>query len=110
MLTTLKEASHQPPVWLFYAAKSAEELAFHQEFRDLATLPWFHYHPTLTEAAEVWPGRRGRWQAAEIARTVGDVAMEADIYFCGPDGMIRDLAGQFQQLGVQQTHLFYELW
>lgn len=110
MIATLSGASHQPPVWLFYAAKSASELAFHQDFHDWHAQPWFHYHPTVTGEDEAWPGARGRFDAAHIAATVGEALYDADIYLCGPDTMIRDQVNQLRAKDVQPEHLVYELW
>jgi ferredoxin-NADP reductase len=104
------ERQTTPPVrvTLVHAAKSAHELTYREEFREIARRhSWFHYVPILSQPEEDWTGLRGRLDASRLLQVVTRPD-ETPFYFCASVGMMDALMAGLRQLGVAEGRFHFE--
>ena len=90
---------------LIQGSRSAEELAFSEE---LEAMDGLIYRPTLTQAADTWPGLRGRVQPwlAEALREFSD----AHVFLCGHAPMIEEGRGLAVAQGFDVARIHAEFY
>ena len=83
------------------------DIYYHEEFLRLAAQhPNFHYMPTLSRAAESWPGLRGYVQEHVPGIVQGRTDMHA--YICGLDKMIKANRDLLKGMGCDRKSILYE--
>jgi ferredoxin-NADP reductase len=100
---------HRPVqhIALIYSTRSADEIAYEQEFRSLAKSGRVDVRLTITrEGPESWLGPRGRIDNGLIQSTIRKP--ETQCIVCGPPGMISDVAALLLAAGVDRTRILTE--
>lgn len=99
MLAMAQQAIRQQrPVWLYYQARTAQDLLWH---RYLQRLPGLHYRPILSQPAADWQGGRGRVTARQLIALAG---LKADYYLCANAEMVQSLEQELRQAGVRRCY------
>lgn len=96
-------------ITLIYSVRSPEELAYLNEFEELASAHRIDFHHTVTRAAsEGWAGRQGRIDTAYLKPLVtpGDTLC----FLCGPPALVGEIPQLLQELGVQAGQILMEQW
>ncbi len=93
------------PIDLIYSSKTATDIIFHDELRDLASkLPNLRLHLTLTRAdATDWKGLSGRVDAMLIRKLVPELAGRR-VHVCGPTPMMEPVLEALKSLGIAPEH------
>lgn len=92
---------------LIFGVRYEYGLLYHDEFLALArNCPNFDYQPTLTRAADHWPGRTGRVQQHTLA-LLGE-RRDIDLYICGLREMVDDLRTKLKEAGLDRKRIIYE--
>jgi len=113
-LIAMARALHDAPAAagrarLLYSARTPTELAFRGELEAMARRdPRFAVTFTVTRPQPAWPGRTGRFTAADVAAARFDHA--TPIYLSGPPGLIDQLADELTELAIPTSALRYERW
>ncbi len=90
------------PVDMFYSVRSLDDAALLPSLEAAdAAFPNFRLHVIASE-------RDGRLTAARIAETVAAPLRDAEIFFCGPVSMRRQLAHDFRAAGVPAKRFHFE--
>lgn len=99
MIKWLADTGRQTPVYLLYASRTANEIAFKPEFdRWAAALPGLKLTYLVQQADQRWPGETGRLKAKRILdATQGGKPL---IYLSGPQPMIESLKQGLLELDV----------
>jgi predicted ferric reductase len=89
-------------IWLYYVVRNAEDAAYDEEIRDsyLNADSYIDYSLWLT-------GERGRITAAAIADEIAPLDDYA-VMLCGQLNFVKDLARQFQALGIPRERIITE--
>jgi ferredoxin-NADP reductase len=107
-------AAPRGKVFLFYSARTRDELAYHDEFTELARrAPWFRYHPALTGAGDDWDGARKRLSASAIRAALLQQGVGADhgeYYLCARQDMVESLKRGLLDAGVAPAQVHVELF
>jgi len=94
-------------VKMIYGTASDEELAYLDEIRVIADAnPRISYHITVSGVDT--KHREGKIDEA-LLNEVG-LNTDALYYICGPPPMIHSTADTLRKMGVQNSHIRYELW
>ena len=94
-------------VKMIYGTASDEELAYLDEIRVIADAnPRISYHITVSGVDT--KHREGKIDEA-LLNEVG-LNINALYYICGPPPMIHSTADTLRKMGVQNSHIRYELW
>ncbi|MGH9408562.1 MAG: ferredoxin--NADP reductase [Vicinamibacterales bacterium] len=107
MIRELIEQDNASAIELLYAARSPEEFAFAEEFRALERAGRLSLSLTLTGDAPDWPHLRGRPGDTHLARLL---RRDTLAFLCGPNGMVADVAGGLEGLGVAPDRIRAETW
>lgn len=104
-------AGRPMPLVLLQSARVPAELVFAERFAEAARDPALTWMPTVTRAEDdvAWQGRRGRIDAAEIGRAVGEAAAPR-VYACGPDAFVSAALDGARAAGVPDDRLHHEAW
>ena len=110
MRSMIREALYRKPdqrLSLLYSARTPEEFAYLDEFRDLAEQGRLELTLTLTGDSADWRHARGRAGAAhlESLATSGTLC-----FICGPPAMVTDVPATLKSLGVPQAQIRTEGW
>jgi ferredoxin-NADP reductase len=100
-----RDASQRPS--LLYSARSPEEFAYLEEFRELAEQGRLDLTLTLTGNAADWRHARGRAGAGHLESMASPHTL---CFICGPPAMVTDVPATLKSLGVPQTHIRTEGW
>ena len=117
-------------IWLVYGTRHEPEIYYRDEFEALARRhPNFHYLPTLSRAAEPWPGLRGYVQdhVARIVReraerlglslpappvdpAIAPAELRFDIhaYLCGLSPMVNSVRELLKSFGWHRRQIVFE--
>lgn len=97
------------PITLVYSNRSAEEIAYREELAAAEEAnPRLSIMHTLTrQVPEAWPGRQGRIDR-ELLNQLREEQPDAVWYICGTPGMVEEMAGILDSLGVPQEDILYE--
>lgn len=95
---------------LLYSAKTPSELAFYDELKKIAAQnPRIKCRFTVTQPhGEPWQGRVGRIDASMLREHIEH--KDTLVYLCGPPGMLGDVTGMLQALGVEASGIKVEQW
>jgi propane monooxygenase reductase component len=109
LLRSMAERGVERKAVFYYGARKRRDLCFTEELRALEEkLPDFRYVPALSEPADDdgWPGETG--MVTDVCRRAGLDLKGADAYVCGPPPMVEAAIPMLTQLGVPETHIFYD--
>ncbi|RKX87934.1 MAG: oxidoreductase [Spirochaetes bacterium] len=94
-------------LWLFYGARSTEDLYDHEIFAELDEREaGLKYFPALSEPDEDWTGKSGFIHSVMDKALPGDVNGEA--YLCGPPIMIDAVTEVLVSKGVSDERIWYD--
>jgi ferredoxin-NADP reductase len=95
-------AGHSAPVMLVYSSRSLADIIYRDELERLARQgPALQVHHTLTrEQPPGWSGYRRRIDAAMLTEIGVPALAAANIYICGPTGMVEGAAQALIGLGI----------
>ena len=97
-------------VTLLFGARDQDWLYYRDEFEDLERRrPNFRLRPTLSQAGNDWPGRRGYVQA-HLDEVLTERVDGIDAYLCGPKAMVADVRTELAQHGFDEQAVHYEKW
>jgi NAD(P)H-flavin reductase len=91
---------------LIYSARTASELAYHEELSALARDGLLHLQLTTTRDATSWSGRRGRVDET-LVRSMLRTA-ETRCLVCGPPPLVADATALLRQAGVSAERILTE--
>ena len=95
------------PVHLVYGVTNAGELCKLDELAELQRrLPALQVHPIVSNADPSWDGPVGRVTDALHPEMFG--GGDADVYLCGPAGMVEATRNWLTDNGIHGTGLYYE--
>ena len=96
-------------VGLLYSARTPDEFAFDQEFRELASAGIIDFHQTITRETEhAWAGDRGRISRSHLQQLVHD--RESLCFVCGPRALVEDMPRLLEEIGVDRERIRIEEW
>jgi len=96
-------------IGLLYSARTADEFAYQQEFRELARDGRLELKQMVTRAAgEDWTGGRGRIGRAVLEPLVHDPATLC--FICGPAAMVDEMPKMLQEIGIPPARIRIEEW
>jgi NAD(P)H-flavin reductase len=95
---------------LLYSARTADELAFLDEWRALAAAGRLHLHSTITRSDRAWQGPRGRLSRAVYEDFVKDRAGDVLCFVCGPAPFVIDARAVLLDLRVPGPAIRAEEW
>ncbi len=98
------------PLFFFYAARTREELVFHEELEILTRkAPNFHYVPILSEGSSRWSGETGRI-SADLMKKTGVHFADAELYTCGPGPMMESVKTIAIDDGMPLSNYYHEVF
>lgn len=93
---------------LIYSVRSADEIAYEEELRTLASRSRLDLHLTITRTGrDQWLGPRGRIDRA-LVQSVVRTPVGTDCVLCGPPPMIRDVTALLVAAGVPPQRIVRE--
>jgi ferredoxin-NADP reductase len=96
-------------IGLFYSARTPEEFAYENEFRDLARQGRIELRQTVTRnVGETWSGARGRIGRAELQPLVHGQATLC--FICGPPPLVSEMSALLVDLGIGRPRIRIEEW
>jgi ferredoxin-NADP reductase len=110
MRSMIRELIHRDPDGhpaLIYSARTPDEFAYLEEFRNLADQGMIGLTLTLTGAAQNWLHARGRTGTEHLE---GVATPETTCFICGPPAMVTDLPQTLAALGVPRERIRTENW
>ena len=94
---------------LIYSVRSADEIAYERELKELADAGRLDLRVTITrDGPESWLGPRGRVNAALIQSVIR--TPETRAVLCGPQGMINDVTSLLIGAGVRPERILTETY
>jgi propane monooxygenase reductase component len=108
LLRAMRERGLQRKATFFYGARTARDLCFEAELRELEdTLPGFTYIPALSEPDGAdWGGETGL--ITDVVKRHASDLSGAHAYVCGPPPMVEAALPLLTQLGVQEKRIYYD--
>jgi propane monooxygenase reductase subunit len=108
LLRAMRERGLQRKATFFYGARTARDLCFEAELRELeATLPGFRYIPALSEPDGAdWDGETGL--ITDVVKRHASDLTGAHAYVCGPPPMVEAALPLLTQLGVEEKRIYYD--
>ncbi|QDT42893.1 Ferredoxin--NAD(P)(+) reductase (naphthalene dioxygenase/salicylate 5-hydroxylase ferredoxin-specific) [Gimesia alba] len=108
MVRYLKEAELNNPCYLFYGARTHNDIIFDEETRSLITeLPDFHYFLTLSQPAPHWLGYCGYLNSDFVLSKIPQVQMSR-FFLCGPRRFNQDFEISLLENGVPHEMIHSE--
>jgi glycine betaine catabolism B len=107
MLKYLTDAKEPRDIILFYANKTADEIAYTDILNQAQTLPGIRIFYTLTDTASPprnWRGLTGRINASMIRKLVPDY-QNRTFYLSGPPEMVRETERMLKDIQVNPNHI-----
>lgn len=96
------------PITLFTSFRTAEDIVFQKEFREVATKnAWFKLVETITQPEESkssWQGNVGRIDADLIRKNASDFSYSL-FYVAGPPTMVNAIVSLVKSLGVDDARI-----
>ena len=108
LLRSMAERGLERKATFFYGARTARDLCFEDELRDLEQrLPNFTYVPALSEGSDDdWDGETGL--ITDVVKRHADNLAGAHAYVCGPPPMVEAAVPLLAQLGVEEKRVYYD--
>jgi propane monooxygenase reductase subunit len=113
LLRSMAERGLRRKATFFYGARTAADLCFADELRDLEEkLPGFTYIPALSDGD--WDGETGlitdvlKRRAPEICGAGDRPLAAAHAYVCGPPPMVEAAIPLLQSLGVAEKRIYFD--
>jgi NAD(P)H-flavin reductase len=95
---------------LLYSARSHDEFAFIDEFREHAAARRLNLHQTVTrDEGTAWIGGRGRIGQAHFEAVLHDPSATL-CFVCGPAALVTESVGTLEALGVPRRLIRTEAW
>ncbi|QDV51036.1 ferredoxin reductase [Gimesia fumaroli] len=108
MVRYLKEAEINNPCYLFYGARTHNDIIFDEETRSLITeMPDFHYFLTLSQPAPHWLGYCGYLNSDFVLSKIPQVQMSR-FFLCGPRRFNQDFEISLLENGVPHEMIHSE--
>jgi glycine betaine catabolism B len=107
MLKYLIDTKEPRDIVLFYANKTADEIAYKDVLTQAQTLPGIRVFYTLTDTGAIprnWRGLTGRINDSMIRKLVPDY-QERTFYLSGPPDMVRATEGMLKQMQVNPNQM-----
>ncbi len=96
-------------VGLLYSARTPDEFAFAEEFRELASTGLIDFRQTITRETErAWSGARGRIGRGHLQQLVHD--KESLCFVCGPRTLVEEMPRLLEEIGVARERIRVEEW
>lgn len=108
MLHTMADREDPRPVWLIYADKTEDDLAFRQELEELCERVDLEIRYVLEEAPDDWEGETGFLDADMLQRIVPDKAYRRHYFICGPPPMMEAVHEALRELDVAEERIHQE--
>lgn len=106
ILDLLHNKKEKRPMVLHWGLRYADDLAWEDEFQDLAeSYENFNFHPVLSKAPKKWPLCRGR---VTNCLDIHDLLPNAGYYICGSKAMIEDVKVTLEKKGVLSENIYHE--
>jgi hypothetical protein len=104
----LKSTGSSLPCLFLHGARSADEILFHDECRQMAeSMPSFRYVVTLSQPDREWGGECGRLDPTRLKQWAHD--LPACRYFiCGPDSLMEEFKAALLSVGVAADRVHTE--
>ncbi len=109
LLRTLAERGLNRKATFFYGARTAQDLCFEAELRELENkLPDFRYIPALSEPGnnEEWDGETGL--ITDVVKRHASDLRGAHAYVCGPPPMVEAALPLLATLGVEEKRIYFD--
>lgn len=107
LLRHLAEVNPEKECWLFFGARTEEQLLYRKEFAELAAkMPHFHLHFALSEPEKSpeWKGETGFIHQSVEANLPSGSACQA--FLCGPPKMLEAARKVLRGKGLADTDIF----
>ena len=114
LLRTLAERGLNRKATFFYGARTAKDLCFEAELRELENkLPDFRYIPALSEPAGSEPGNDEEWDGetgliTDVGKRHASDLRGAHAYVCGPPPMVEAALPLLAMLGVEEKRIYFD--
>ena len=96
-------------VGLLYSARTPDEFAFADEFREWAANGIIDFRQTITRETErEWSGDRGRIGRSHLEELLHD--RESLCFVCGPRALVHDMPRLLAEIGVAPERIRVEEW
>lgn len=111
LLERLRDVPPDAPVWLFYGARSADEVVGRTGFELLARV-WerFHFVPVLSKPPQEGKRRGEVGHVEERIRARFPELSRADVYLCGSNRMVHDMQALVFDLHAAEDRGFVDRW
>lgn len=110
LIKYMQDTAFKPETLLFYSARSANDIIFHDEWESLLVHTNARLIITLTRDAPAdWQGERGHVDIPMIERYAGRLE-DWGYVLCGPPGMVDTLASALEAAGVPRKQVKRERW
>lgn len=109
ILRYIQEVSPNQKCWLFFGARTAEDVMYMEEFEDLAgKMPNLHVHYALSEPrhSPEWQGETG-FIHESVDKHVGTEG-KRQAFLCGPPLMIEATMKVLDEKGISRDRVFYD--
>ena len=109
MLQQMRAECDARAAWLYFGARSAEDLVYVEKLRRLEQeLPNFHFIPALSEPEKTpgWTGEAGL--VTEVLGRKQSSWMGTEGYLCGPPGMVDAAIRVLTERGVPVERIFFD--
>ena len=94
-------------IHLIFGCRTQNDLLYADELKELAaSIPHFHYHPTLSR--EAWAGHTGYVHA--VYEALCREKQPAQFMLCGWRAMIDEARHRIQEMGYDRKHVHLELY
>ena len=107
MIKYLLDRNERRPITLFYAARTINDIVYHDVFSAARLKLGIRTIYTLTDskrAPATWKGSVGRITPAMIQNEVPDF-MQCVFYLSGPNAMVEEFEGTLAEMGVPPRHI-----
>ena len=109
LLRHVRQVNPQMKCWLFFGARTAEDLMYMEEFQQLSQeMPNLHVHYALSEPgySPGWEGEIGMIHESVAAHVGSDGRRQA--FLCGPPKMVEALMNVFDEKSLPRDRIFFD--
>ncbi|MEF8798732.1 MAG: 2Fe-2S iron-sulfur cluster binding domain-containing protein [Candidatus Bipolaricaulota bacterium] len=104
---SLLEEGVDREIWLFYGARSLEDLYYHEDLEELAEEhDNFNYVPALDSSQPEWDGEAGL--ITEVMKDYLEEGENMEGYLCGPPPMMDATIDLLTKYGVDEEDILYD--
>jgi predicted ferric reductase len=110
MLRALAARGDTRPVLLLSGARTADELLFRDELRELTETLDLTVVEVLSQPPDDWSGRVGRIDRTLLREVLPERGgrHKIDYFVCGPSGMVSGVVAALDELGIDPSHVHTE--